>query len=297
MLSLTALHYLPRPKLMQVSHYLLHFFNALDHHFNGGRSSHTLFIWLLGALLPALLVGVLSFYCYKIHSILGLIFSIFVLYATVDFSDFGVKPKKIADALDANNSEEALHIVQEWQTNKDQLVAVDANQIASVSIAYLFKSAHYGLFALFLWFFVFGAAGVVLFSLSFLLLKNTTDTNPFEHTSHTILTALDWLPSYLTATCFAVVGDFEDAVYCWRTQLDHCKNKTFASILASGAGALEVKLDLALLPNQNGINNELGIGDLADADYLRSAVGLVWRGLILLLGSFFLLTFAHFLGS
>ena len=61
LLALTALHYLPRPKLMQASQYLPRFFNALDHHFNGGRSSHALFIWLLGALLPALLVGVLSF--------------------------------------------------------------------------------------------------------------------------------------------------------------------------------------------------------------------------------------------
>ena len=234
LLALTALHYLPRPKLMQANHYLLHFFNALDSHFNGGRSSHALFIWLLGAVLPALLVGVLSFYCYKIHPLFGLIFSIFVLHATLDFSDFGIKPKKIADALDANNADEALGIAQEWQINKDSLATNNANyanQIASVSIAYFFKSAHYGLFALFLWFFVFGAAGVILFSLSFLLLKNTSNANPYEDMSHKILTALDWLPSYLTATCFAVVGDFEDAVYCWRTQVDYCKNKTFASIL------------------------------------------------------------------
>ena len=29
---------------------------------------------------------------------------------------------------------------------------------------------------------------------------------------------IDWIPARLTAVSFAIVGDFEDAVYCWRTQ-------------------------------------------------------------------------------
>jgi cobalamin biosynthesis protein CobD/CbiB len=53
-------------------------------------------------------------------------------------------------------------------------------------------------------------------------------------------------PARLTALSFAIVGDFEDAIYCWRTQA-----KTWAAeaggehagiVLASGAGALGVLL-------------------------------------------------------
>lgn len=297
LLALSALYYVPKPSFVNQKALLNHFFYWLDHYFNGGKSSHALIIWLLGALLPAFLVGLLSIYFQKVHVLLGLVFSIFLLYVTLDFSNFGVKQKKIADALAANNIAELLNIDKDSFVNEHKLESSNVNQIASVSIAYFFRNAHYGLFALITWFFVFGAAGLVLFSLSFLLLKNTNETNAYAKMSRSIFTALDWLPSYLTATCFAVVGDFEDAVYCWRTQLDDCTNKTFANILASGAGALEVKLDLTLLPLENGISQELGIGDLADNDYLKSAVGLVWRGLILLLGSLFLLAFAHFLGS
>jgi hypothetical protein len=61
-----------------------------------------------------------------------------------------------------------------------------------------------------------------------------------------LLWLLDWVPARLTALSFAIVGDFEDAIYCWRTQA-----KTWAAeaggehagiVLASGAGALGVLL-------------------------------------------------------
>jgi adenosylcobinamide-phosphate synthase len=94
-----------------------------------------------------------------------------------------------------------------------------------------------------------------------------------------------------------VVGDFEDAVYCWRMQAALWPDKFLGIILASGAGALGVRLGESL-PYRGIIDfrPELGLGDEANADYLQSAVGLVWRVLILMLGLLVLLTFAHWLG-
>ncbi len=300
LLALTALYYVPKPPLSGIATIVRSYLNTLNHYFNGGKASHALFIWLLGVLVPALLTGLLGLYLHQTHALLGLIFGFLILYFTLDFSNFGVKPKKIADALSQQNLPDAEAEYNRWQAIRStEQPSNNANQIASNSIAALFKSAHYGLLALIFWFFILGAAGVILFALSVRLASKHTHEpeSAFERMTAKILALLDWLPSYLTATCFAVVGDFEDAVYCWRTQIDDCKNKTYAAIVASGAGALEVKLDLTALHPTNGLSQELGIGELADADYLKSAVGLVWRGLILLLGSFFLLTFAHFLGS
>jgi adenosylcobinamide-phosphate synthase len=42
---------------------------------------------------------------------------------------------------------------------------------------------------------------------------------------------------------------------------------------------------------------ELGVGDEADADYLQSATGLVWRVVAVMLVLLLLLTFANWLGS
>ena len=69
-------------------------------------------------------------------------------------------------------------------------------------------------------------------------------------------------------------------------------------MLASGAGALGTRLGEPLA--RRGVlqfRPELGLGDEADADYLQSAVGLIWRVLVLMLGILLLLTFAHWLGN
>ena len=87
-------------------------------------------------------------------------------------------------------------------------------------------------------------------------------------------------------------------MYCWRTQALAWPDKALGIVLASGAGALGVRLGEPL--RQEGIvyfRPELGLGDEADADYLQSAIGLVWRVLILMVGLLLLLTFAHWLGN
>ena len=41
---------------------------------------------------------------------------------------------------------------------------------------------------------------------------------------------------------------------------------------------------------------ELGLGDEADVDYMQSAIGLIWRALVLWMFLVFVVTVAHSLG-
>src|SRR5438309_405759 len=95
------------------------------------------------------------------------------------------------------------------------------------------------------------------------------------------LYVLDWPAVRLTAASFAVVGDFEDAVYCWRTQARGWLDPNAGIVLAAGAGAMGVRLGM---PAQevDGMHPrpELGIGEPAEAPFLDSTVGLVWRALV-----------------
>src|SRR4029450_11061348 len=110
---------------------------------------------------------------------------------------------------------------------------------------------------------------------------------------------LDWVPVSLTDLSFAIVGDFEDAVHCWRTQAASWAKQEGGEHagmgLASGAGALGVILGGALpVPGgETEFRPELGMGDVADAELLPSGVGLVWRALILWLLLMLLLTLAY----
>ena len=86
----------------------------------------------------------------------------------------------------------------------------------------------------------------------------------------------------MTAMSFAVTGNFEDAVYCWRAQAASWMNHNQGIILASGAGALGICLGDSLQePGGEYYRPELGVGEKADMDFLQSAVGLVWRTLVL----------------
>jgi adenosylcobinamide-phosphate synthase len=93
---------------------------------------------------------------------------------------------------------------------------------------------------------------------------------------------IDWLPARVTAASFAIAGNFEDAAYCWRTQAAGWGRGSEGVVLASGAGALGVKLG-GVLREEGMLNQrpELGIGDDVNVEDLRGVVGLIWRALVL----------------
>ena len=120
---------------------------------------------------------------------------------------------------------------------------------------------------------------------------------------------IDWLPVRLAAAGFAIVGNFEDAVYCWRAAAAVRGGDVQRRILLmSGGGALGVRIA------DPRIEAELRGGDAAtdaeptvapgfdwtgadpDAGSLRSAVGLVWRSVVLWVLLFAMLTIANWLG-
>ena len=86
----------------------------------------------------------------------------------------------------------------------------------------------------------------------------------------------------LTAASFAVVGDFEDAVYCWRTQARSWPDPDAGIVLAAGAGAMGVRLGMPV-QEVDGVQPrpELGVGEPADGPFLDTTVGLLWRALVL----------------
>ena len=169
------------------------------------------------------------------------------------------------------------------------------------------------MFATLFWFTVLpGPAGAVLYRAATLLAEEWraappgTETTPiaaaravFGGPARGLLWLLDWIPVRLTALSFAVVGDFEDAAHCWRTQAKEWYAQEGGEhagiVLASGAGALGVKLGgpLPVFGGSPEIRPELGLNDEPDADLLPSAVGLVWRALVLWLLLMLLLTLAN----
>ena len=105
---------------------------------------------------------------------------------------------------------------------------------------------------------------------------------------------LDWIPQRLSAFAFAVVGNFEDALYCWRMQSAAWLRPEEGIVLASGAGALGVRLGDPVRARGSVLARPaLGTGEAAREDALASLEGLLWRALVLWLLVFALAAALH----
>ena len=100
---------------------------------------------------------------------------------------------------------------------------------------------------------------------------------------------LDWIPQRVTAFVFAIVGDFEDALFCWRSQASQWLRPEEGIVLASGAGALGVRLGDPIARGETLLDRPvLGTGEAAGEEALASLEGLLWRALVLWLVAFLL---------
>ncbi|WP_137719679.1 CobD/CbiB family protein [Methylobacillus flagellatus] len=295
--ALALSYYKPHQKIDLLQQLYAPYARWLEHNCNDGRRQHGIIAWLLGVLLPVAAVAAIYYALFAVHALLGIVFGMGVLYLTLRISQFGRRAEGIASALQASNMEQARTIYNGWEGADSE--SYSGTELARAAIETVLRRSHQGLFGPVFWFAVLGPAGAFLYRLAHLARQEWQDPqNPqFSQFTERAFHYLDWLPARITAGCFAIVGDFEDAVYCWRMQSASWGDKSLGILLASGAGALGVKLGQPL-PEQGVLRYrpEIGLGDDADADYLRSSVGLVWRVLVLMVGLLFLLTFANWLG-
>ncbi len=257
--------------------------------FNAGQRSHGVAAWLLAVLLPVLALALVYFALAAVSSLLALALTVGVLYLGMGFRQFSHHFSEIQLALRLGDIERARQALAEWQGRGRQTLS--AGEIAAEAIETALLAAHRHVFAVMLWFVLLpGPCGVLLYRLAQIvqerwaqLDRDNGEEGEFARFSRRAFFWLDWLPQRATAVAFAIVGNFEDALHCWRSQV----NQGFvapesAIVLASGAGALGVRLggdDFA--EGEVSAAPEFGVGEPADPDTLQRAVGLVWRATVL----------------
>lgn len=222
-----------------------------------------------------------------------------VLYLTMGFRQFSHFYTDIQLALRLGDVERARELLAEWQGQP--VSRCSPGDIARISIEAALAASHRHVFAILLWFVLLpGPLGALLYRLAHLLATHWRQRGPedsFGKFPQQIFVIVDWLPVRLTAAAFAVVGNFEDAVYCWRSQATQWDDPELGIVLSSGAGALGVRLGVPSSETDAlAESGELGVGEAADADFMQSAVGLVWRAIVLWLMMLFLLGLASLVG-
>lgn len=291
--------------------------------FDAGRPHHAKVVWAITVIGPALVAALAYIAIVHFSLLLALAFNVLVLYLTLGFRQFSHYFTDIRDALERGDEFEARRLLAEWRH-------LDASELPRTEllrhvIEHSLLAAHRHVFGVFFWFILLstlglGPAGAVLYRMAefagrYWAFKSRTLDAPTNERlmqlSRYLFGLIDYVPVRLTATGFAIVGNFEEAVNGWRRDASLWMHANEGIILAAAAGALGLQLGGSAAPGitpdrsktfQAGGDAEATgatgstAGALPQLGHLQSVVGLVWRSVVLWMLLLALLTLANLVG-
>ena len=291
--------------------------------FDAGRDHHAWVVWGITAVVPALVAWGVYAALAHFSVLLALLWNVAVLYLTLGFRQFSHYFTDIRDALDRGDEAQARQLLSEWRH-------LDASELPRTEllrhvIEHSLLAAHRHVFGVFFWFvllssFGFGPAGALLYRMGeyasrYWAFKSRTIDAPVNdrlmNLSQRLFNLLDHVPARLTAFGFAVVGNFEEAVTCWRRDAGLWKHPNEGIILAAAAGAVGVQLGGNAAPGVTPDRSKTFAAGAAPEEmvaegstpglppelgHLRSIVGLVWRSVVLWMLLLALLSLANLVG-
>jgi adenosylcobinamide-phosphate synthase len=291
--------------------------------FDAGQDHHAWVVWCVTTLVPALLAWAVFAIVMRFSLVAALAWNVVVLYLTMGFRQFSHYFTDIRDALERGDELTARRLLAEWRH-------LDASELPRAEllrhvIEHSLLAAHRQEFGVFFWFVVLsslglGPAGAVFYRMAefasrYWAFKSRTVGAPVNERllalSQRLFGLIDHLPARMTAFGFAVVGNFEEAVSCWRRDAGLWKHANEGIILSAAAGAVGVQLGGSAAPGvtpdrsktfDSGAPDELSNaegstpGAPPQTGHLRSIVGLVWRSVVLWMLLLALLSLANLIG-
>jgi adenosylcobinamide-phosphate synthase len=283
-----------------------------ERNLNAGRRRHGVYAWLLVVIGIAFVVGAVYAIASSISPVLALVVNVAVLFLALGFRQFSHRGTEIQIALANGDLNAARRELTAWKQQSDpSYTAADLSQdeVVRQAIEHGLLLSQRHVFGVFFWFLVLpGPMGAVVYRLAEHVARvwnrpppAGTPPDRFGEFARRAFAWIDWIPARLTSLGFAIVGDFEGAIYCWRqvarqTPADGVPTPDSRTlILAAASGAL----GLRLMPAAEAVkhfdeagNEGAGLAE-PTAAALRSVVGLVWRSMLLWLALLLALTLAN----
>jgi adenosylcobinamide-phosphate synthase len=280
--------------------------------FNAGHARHGRLGWflMLGSLMipTALIYWLLK----NVNPFAAFGWNVLIVYLTLGFRRYSHYFNAIQLALGGGDDAEARRLLAEWL--RIDTVGMEVSEITRLAVEKSLVVTHRNVFGVFFWFLMpLGPACAVMYRVAEHLTHAWNDPEhmkdeAFGEFARQAFYWIDWLPVRLTAFAFAVVGNFEDAIYAWRNFAHRWQDESVGIILSSGGGAMGVRLGSplenasSLLPSDaatidsTGLEAETMPGEEPTPRALQSTVGLVWRSLLLWMILLLLLSGAVLLG-
>lgn len=283
---------------------------------NAGQPRHGFYAWLFVVVGLTLLIGALWSVLVSISWLLALALNVAVLYFALGFRQFSHHGTEIQIALANGDLSAARRELTAWKQLYDPTYSaadLSSDEVVRQAIEHGLLLSQRHVFGVFFWFIVLpGPMGAVFYRMAEHSARvwnrppaPPTPPDRFGEFARRAFAWIDWAPARLNALGYAIVGDFEGAIYCWR-QVSRRTAATPAAdgmpapdartlILAAAGGALGLRLmptsEAARYFDEAG-NEGAGLAD-PGPPAVRAVVGLVWRSLLLWLSLLLLVTLAH----
>ncbi|MDN4059442.1 CobD/CbiB family protein [Massilia sp. YIM B02769] len=281
--------------------------------FNAGEPKNGRMGWILMMLVLVVPVAIVYWVLEYFHlTFLAFAWNVAIVYLTLGFRHYSHYFTSIQLALNQGDEATARVLLAEWA--RIDTVGMDAQEIARIAVEKSLITTHRSVFGVFFWFLMPGGpACAVLYRVSEYLARAWNEPEHMRNEAFGQFAAkafywIDWIPVRLTAIAFAVVGNFEDAIYAWRNFANRWADESRGIILAAGGGAMGVRLGTPYENAPQLLPADAAMVDLGDAESdvlpgeepnlraLQSTVGLVWRALILWMILLLLLSSVVWLG-
>lgn len=277
---------------------------------NAGKAKHGRTGWWIVVCSLTVPTALIYWLCLRINPFAALIWNVIIVYLTLGFRRYSHYFTSIQLALSSGDEAAARKYLAEW-TNRDT-AGMETAEISRLAVERSLIASHRNVFGVFFWFLMpVGPACAVMYRVAEFLSRAWNEpehmkNEEFGQYATKIFYWIDWIPAHLTAVAFAVVGNFEDAVYSWRNYADRWSDELVGILLSAGGGAIGVRLGepetKAMILNLDAsavdvdsLELESQPGMEATPRSLQSAVGLVWRALLLWMLLLLLLSFAVWL--
>jgi adenosylcobinamide-phosphate synthase len=284
----------------------------VENWFNAGHAHHGQLGWAFVVLALTVPTAVVYWICVHVNFLLAFAWNVLIVYLTLGFRHYSHYFTSIQFALNTGDDVTARALLAEW--TKQDTTGMEVGEISRIVAERALITTHRNVFGVFFWFLMpVGPACAVMYRVAEHLARawNEPDLLRSDVCGRFAARAfywIDWLPARFTAAAFAVVGNFEDAIYAWRNFAGKWQDEAVGIILSAGGGAMGVRFGTSvenvaeILPldastvDSLGVESEVLPGEAPSPRTLQSTVGLVWRALLLWMFLLLLLSFAIWMG-
>ena len=233
---------------------------------------------LRGLVAVLLLLAPLVALAFFMQRFLSVAFSSIILYFSIAPRSLREHAMQVAGALENGDLMDAR--VAAGKMVSRETGRLDEAGVARATIESVLENGSDAIFAAIFWFVLAGAPGVLLYRTS-----NTLDAmwgyrnaryNEFGWAAARLDDLLNFIPARLTAISYALLGHIPSAFRCWSQQAPKWDSPNAGPVMASGAGALQVRLGgLAIYDGECCDRPLLGCGRDAECKDIFRAVRLV----------------------